>query len=456
MNLSIKNLLVLLVCSISLLLVGCKKSSTTNYDVSVTTTGLVGSGVVVQLNGAYNLTIPSDGISTFATQLSNDTAYGVVVKSQPTLPPQTCVLANGNGTINSANVTNITLTCLPIEFAYLINSIGNSITQLVIDKLAGVLAQNSSPVPTGNKPVAFALDQTGRYAYLINQTDNTISSYLVNTTNGLLVGAGSAIATGTSPSEATNPSAVVIDPSSQYVYVANSNTATVTGFKINSTAALTCVGISGSTCPSIPTATTGNSPSALAFSKAQNGNEYLYVTNAGDNTISEYAMEVSGSALTGALVPIGTISTGNGPLAIAVTGAFVYVVNATDNTISGYTISSGNLVSIGTAISSGGSNPSAIVISPNGQFAYVVNSSTNSIAAFSIANNGVLTSLGSPLSTGNRPVSVSIEPTGTFAYVSNFTDGSISIFSINSDGTLGAATTQVMGNGPVSIVMSTN
>jgi 6-phosphogluconolactonase len=454
MNLSKKNLpanlpvlAFLVLCGVSLLLAGCKKSSTTpNYSVSVTTSGLVGSGVVVQLNGAYNLTIPASGISTFPTQFPNDSAYGITILKQPTLPPQTCVMGNATGTINSANVTNVTMTCGPIEFAYLTNSLANSITQLVIDKTTGALAQNSGPVPTGANPAAFALDQTGRYAFVVNKTGETISPYLANSTLGLLVSAG------TAPNTGTTPTAVAIDPSSQYVYVANNGGANVTGYSITaSTGAINCVDPSVSGC--LATASVGTSPSALAFAK-QNGTEYLYVANSGSNSISQFTVDLANGTLSPLAAPA---TTGNTPSALAVTGAFAYALNSADSTISSYKIISGALNVNGAAVSSGGSGPSAIAISPNGLYAYVTNASANTISAFSIGSTGLLNILGTPLSTvGSQPVSVSVDPQGLFVFVANKTDGSVSTYQIGTGGSLTLVSNQLWGNGPVSFATAPN
>jgi len=451
MNLSLKNLLVLLVCSGTLVLAGCKKSSSTNYDISVNTTGLIGSSVVVQLNSTYNLTIPSDGTSTFTTQLSSGTVYDVVITKQPSLPPQTCVLANANGTI-TGNVSNVTLTCSPIEFAYLTNSNANSIMQLVIDQSTGALSQNSGPVATGNDPVAFAISQNGRYAFVVNQADNTISAYLANTTLGLLVNAGNAIETNATLNG--TPTAVAVDPLSQFVYVVNSGTSTVTGYSINATTGvLTCLGGSITACPSAPTATTGTAPSALTFA-TQNGAEYLYVVNSGSGNISEYLM-----SSTGALTPNGTAGAGNNPKAIAVTavgGPFVFVVNESDATVSAYVVNAGVLGVNGSATSTGGLSPTSIAITPNGRFAYVTNSNstTNSIAEYSISSSGILSYLGA-VSTTISPDSITVEPTGQFAYVTSTTNN-VTTYQIGSNGILSALATQQLGNGPVSLVTAAN
>ena len=70
--------------------------------------GLTGS-VVLQDNGGDNLTVSANGSFTFATKLASGASYNVTVQTNPT--GQTCTTANGTGTIASANITNITVTC---------------------------------------------------------------------------------------------------------------------------------------------------------------------------------------------------------------------------------------------------------------------------------------------------------------------------------------------------------
>ncbi len=73
--------------------------------------GLAGSGLVLQNNGAGNLTVASDGSFTFAETASTGAAYNVTVLTQPTSPAQTCTVANGSGAVGNANITNISVTC---------------------------------------------------------------------------------------------------------------------------------------------------------------------------------------------------------------------------------------------------------------------------------------------------------------------------------------------------------
>lgn len=453
MNLSVKNLLVMLVCSVTLLAAGCKKSSSTYYKVKVNISGLIGGGLQLQNNSVDNLTVNANGVATFTTQLSNNQTYSVAILKQPGSPPQTCVLTNPAGTISSADVT-VTLACNAIEFAYLVNQAGNSITPLVINETTGALAVNGANIPTGSVPLALALDPTGRYVYALNSADNTISSYLGNPANGLLVSAGAALGTGIS-----GPQSVVVDASGKYVFVANSTAQTISGFAINpASGTLSSIGTPASnSCLSSPAGAVppvGQVFCSLA-SVSSNGNNYLYVTNPTANSISEYVISA------GTLTAPATIATGSTPAAIVTTpasaklGPFAYVVNSADATVTSYAINAGSLVSTGT-ISTGGTNPLAMAVSPNGQYAYVVNNSSNTIAAFSIASNGTLLSLGAVVGTGNGPKSVSVEPKGGFAYVANFSDNTVSVYPINANGTLAAPTVQSLGNNALAIITSAN
>lgn len=76
-----------------------------------TVTGLTGIGLVLQDNGTDDLPITGDGPFTFATPLRPGGLYSVTVFSDPRNPSQTCSVTNGNGTVPTENVTNITVSC---------------------------------------------------------------------------------------------------------------------------------------------------------------------------------------------------------------------------------------------------------------------------------------------------------------------------------------------------------
>ena len=85
--------------------------TTNKYTVGGTVSGLAGSGLVLQDNGADSLTITGNGTFSFATPIAGNATYDVTILTQPTSPSQTCVVTNGSGTVGAANVTTVTVTC---------------------------------------------------------------------------------------------------------------------------------------------------------------------------------------------------------------------------------------------------------------------------------------------------------------------------------------------------------
>ncbi len=82
--------------------------STNTYTIGGTVSGLTGT-VVLQNNSGDNESISSSGAFTFDTSLSNGASYAVTVLTQPT--GQTCTVSNSSGTVASANVTNVSVSC---------------------------------------------------------------------------------------------------------------------------------------------------------------------------------------------------------------------------------------------------------------------------------------------------------------------------------------------------------
>ena len=64
---------------------------------------------MLQDNGGDNLSVSANGSFTFATALASGAAYNVTVKTNPS--GQICSVSNGSGTIASANVTNVAVSC---------------------------------------------------------------------------------------------------------------------------------------------------------------------------------------------------------------------------------------------------------------------------------------------------------------------------------------------------------
>ena len=87
-------------------------SGSATFSVSGTVSGLSGSAVL-QDNGEDSLIVKASGSFAFATRLPAETPYAVDVAVNP--PGQVCTVANGTGTVESANITAIAVTCAKVR-----------------------------------------------------------------------------------------------------------------------------------------------------------------------------------------------------------------------------------------------------------------------------------------------------------------------------------------------------
>ncbi|HEY3445450.1 MAG TPA: hypothetical protein VGK67_03755 [Myxococcales bacterium] len=147
--------------------------------------GLAGSGLVLTNNGGSDLLVGS-GDTTYAFVLQNGSAYDIQVKTQPTSPRQTCVVSNGTGTVGSANVANVAVTC--VTDAY---SVGGPITGLVG---AGLVLQNNGKddlaVPANTSAYSFLVPSGTDYLVTVKaQPTNPSQTCTVSNPSGSVAGA---------------------------------------------------------------------------------------------------------------------------------------------------------------------------------------------------------------------------------------------------------------------------
>ena len=103
------------------------------YTVGGQTHGLTtGETLVIQNNGGDNLILTNDTPFTFSNPLPNGSTYEVTILTQP--QNLTCSLSNstGSGTINNANVTNVTITCSAITYSVGGTLVGYTFTDPVL------------------------------------------------------------------------------------------------------------------------------------------------------------------------------------------------------------------------------------------------------------------------------------------------------------------------------------
>jgi hypothetical protein len=124
--------------------------------------GLAGTGLVLRNNGTDDLPIPKSGQFTFDTPVPDGWAYQVSVASQPTEPSQTCVVSNGMGTVQGADVQDVSVSCSVLEYA-----VRGTVSGVVGSGLTLKLNDSGPISVTQNGPFAFPTPIRSGDTYLV-------------------------------------------------------------------------------------------------------------------------------------------------------------------------------------------------------------------------------------------------------------------------------------------------
>lgn len=387
------------------------------YTVGGTVSGLVGSGLVLQIENTQLPADPSDpdyvgsplpvntnGAFTLDSVYPAMFSGGDFVKitQQPSSPTQRCLVENAGISIQSANDTSVAVACS--EFAYVTNAADNTVSAYRVDATTGALLAVGTPTATGKSPYAVVGTNDRHFMYVGNEGSNDVSAFAVNVETGALTAvSGSPFAAG------TEPRALILY--FNILYVANRGSNTISAFAINAT--------TGALTPLSPaTYSTGQGPSSLIVDPT---GQFLYVANnGGSNDISAFVIDP-----TNGLTPLtgSPFAAGASPfnLAFGASGKFLYTANpgGTNPSISGFTVdSSGTLTPL-----SGSPFPApvnrSITADRSGAYLYVTTSA--GVLGYSIdATTGLLSSLpGFPVVSGASSYSVTLDPTSQFLYIAN-------------------------------------
>jgi hypothetical protein len=148
-------------------------------------TGLAGTGLVLENNGADDLTITGTGsvAFTFKTTLTTGNTYTVTVKTQPSNPAQACVVTGGTGTAASTNVTNVAIACTTTPVSA---TIGGNVSNLAVG--TSLILQNNggdSLTITASGPFTFKTPVTGTDIYAVTVlTQPTSPNQICTVANG--------------------------------------------------------------------------------------------------------------------------------------------------------------------------------------------------------------------------------------------------------------------------------
>jgi 6-phosphogluconolactonase (cycloisomerase 2 family)/ribosomal protein S11 len=401
--------------------------TTNKYNVGGNVSGLTGTGLVLQDNAGNNKSIAANGSFVFSTQVASGAAYAVTVLTQPTLPAQTCTVTNASGTVVSANITNVTVTCVASvgQFAYVAtdDAPNGAIVGFTINPGTGALnpmvTTPTSPFAADLTLFSVAVDPTAQFVYAINQGSTDISLFSSDANTGALT-----LINSSAPTDAL-PSSIAIDSTGQFLFVANADGNSVSAFTITASSGALAQAV-GSPYPA------GGGPNWVTVDPS---GLYVYVANRGDGTISVYSItpttgvlaEVTGS-------PFNSGGSGSGSMAIDPSRSLLYVTNFGEGSISTFSIdeSSGFLTLQGAPpVAAGSPGPYTVTIDPSNSFLYVTDFTDSVVYGYTITGSGgTLTQIGTAVPVGMGPFAASVDPSGQYLYVSNSSDGTVSEFSI--------------------------
>lgn len=352
--------------------------------------------------------------------------------------------------------------CVPSShptFAYVLSNSAGTISMYTADSCTGALTPSEpATIPTGVdngfNAESMAIDPEGRFLYAANLVSNatdaaTVSMFTINSSTGLLT--------------ATNPGQVPtgffpqgIAASTNFVYTANSDDNSVSMFTINSgSGLLTPLSPSETVVP--PLFSSRSSFSSPGFVTIGPSGQFLYVSDAGNGSISTFSI----NSATGALTPTNPAGVIAGPYPWKVTfdptGKFAYVPDEDSGNVYMYTVdaTAGTLTQNPEILVPAGNQPSYMAVHPSGKFAYVVNRYDGTVSMYTIQpGTGTLVPMTpATVQAGSWPYSIAVNAAGTYAYVGNQGDASLSIYSINASGVLIPAGTVETGDNPVAIAL---
>jgi hypothetical protein len=148
------------------------------YTVGGTVSGLTGTGLLLEDNAGDDLAVHATGNFTFAAALATGAAYSVTVKTQPTSPMQTCTVTNGSGTIASANITNVAVSCANNATAA-VTAVGTALdtrSSQVIDASGGSIASPDGRVVVTVPAGAVAAATTFTIQSITNQAPGGVGN----------------------------------------------------------------------------------------------------------------------------------------------------------------------------------------------------------------------------------------------------------------------------------------
>jgi 6-phosphogluconolactonase len=255
--------------------------------------------------GTYPISVTVHPSGKFAYVVNESSASISAYSIDTTSGALSAIDANGAVTGTQATIATGTnpyaVTIDPLgKFAYVANYNDGTISAYTINQTSGALtAMTSSPFTAGTGPSSIAIDPTGKFAVVANNVGNNVMSYTIDS-SGILT-----LKSTTGVIALSAPRSVAINPNTGgYAYVANAGGGTtgITAYTINPDGTLTA----GASYAA------GTTPISVNVDPS---GQFVYVANLG----SPYGVSTYTIVAGGALTLVGTAATGTGPTSVTTT-----------------------------------------------------------------------------------------------------------------------------------------
>jgi len=337
----------------------------------------------------------SDTVSVIPTSPQPIIKHYTVTFTESGLPSGTLwSVSLGNQTISSSNNTIIfseyngtySYSIPAISGLYPSPSSGNVTVAGKPLSLAINFLPPSTTITVGSYPLGVAYDSSNGYVYVANSNSSTVS-VINGATNKVIAN----IAVG------SYPFGVAYDSSNGYVYVANEGSNNVSV-------------INGASNKVIANIAVGSSPLGLGYDSS---NGYVYVTNWGSNNVSV----INGASNK----VIASIAVGSWPWGVAYdsSNGYVYVTNEGSNNVSVINGASNKVI----ASIAVGSYPYGVAYDSSNGYVYVANDDSSSVSVINGATNTVIASI----AVGLGPWGVAYDSSNGYVYVANEGSNNVSV-----------------------------
>ena len=457
--------------------------TTNTYTVGGSVSGLQ-STVILQNNGGDNLSLNANGAFTFSTLVASGNPYSVSVQTQPA--NQTCVVTNGSGTVSTANITNVTVTCTTNT-----RTVGGTLSGLGVSE--SVVLQNNSgdnltlssngsftfstPVAQGTPYSVTILNQPTTQSCVVTNGSGTVggsnitsvtvtcttNNYTVsgsvfglqgtvtlqnNGGDNLILGTDGIFIFSTSVASGTTYLVTVqAQPGTQTCTVSNASgtvtNANITNVTVNCSTNTRTVGgtLSGLTpSESVVLQNNGgdnltlssNGPFTFATSVAQGGGYNVTVLTQPTTqtcTVNNGSGTAGGSNITNVLVTCSTNTYTVGGSLSGLSGTVVLQNNGGDN----LSLNADGTFNFTTPVAQGATYAVTVFTQPGGQFCVVTNGS-GTMGGAPVTNVSVTCAVGTTLTTSGSTLALSVTGLTEYGVSGNPPSGAARIITIRNSG----------------------